>query len=133
LKTIKYPIVVKEIKLPDEDPIKVDHWTCETGAWIAITPCEKEYKNKTYLGIFLGEAPISCMVIYNKDKELEFLYHRNPAIYIPDLKKIIYGCGSWWKKIESPDDLKDITSEDINNVWYVKALKEIIKDNSPME
>ena len=47
----------------------------------------------------------------------------NPAIFVPELKKIIYGCESWWKTIRSVDEFSKISNEDINNTWYVKLLQ----------
>jgi hypothetical protein len=47
----------------------------------------------------------------------------NPAIWVPDLKRIVFGMESWWGVIDNPDDLKQITDADIQNVWYVKALQ----------
>jgi hypothetical protein len=52
---------------------------------------------------------------------------RNPAIYVFETKEIVYGCESWWSPLESLDDLSDISDEDIDNVWYVKLLKEMQK------
>jgi len=49
----------------------------------------------------------------------------NPAIFVPELKKIIYGCESWWREIESVDDFTSISEEDIENTWYVKLLKSL--------
>lgn len=45
-----------------------------------------------------------------------------------DLQRIIFGAESWWGIIESLEELKDITDDDINNIWYVKALKAMHKD-----
>lgn len=47
----------------------------------------------------------------------------NPAIWVPDQNRIVWGMGSWWGIIEKEEDLKKITNQDIENVWYVKALK----------
>ena len=51
----------------------------------------------------------------------------NPAIFVPELKKIIYGCESWWGTINNQDDLSDlnISDDDIQNTWYVKLLHEM--------
>ena len=49
----------------------------------------------------------------------------NPAIFVPDLNKIIFGCASWWHKIKNIDEIKDITMEDIENTWYVKLAKKL--------
>ena len=52
----------------------------------------------------------------------------NPAIFVPELKKIIYGYESWWGAITNKDDLSDlnISDEDIENTWYVQLLKSMI-------
>jgi hypothetical protein len=50
-------------------------------------------------------------------------------IFIPEVNEVVWGCGSWWGKIKSEDDLKTITDEDINNVWYVKALNQLEEKN----
>ncbi len=60
---------------------------------------------------------------HHDDQKLHVSPYSNPAIFVPELKKIIYGCESWWGEIESPEDFKEITSDDINNVWYVQLLK----------
>jgi hypothetical protein len=123
---IKYPIEVKNIILP-RDSAASKCIEGKSGSWVAVRPCGEKYGDKTYLGLLLGDLPISCMVSYNKEQELEFFYHRNPAMYVPELKEIIYGCGSWWSILEKSEDLQEITDLDIQNVWYVKALKELSK------
>ena len=42
---------------------------------------------------------------------------------MPELKRVVYGCESWWHEIESIDEFKKITNEDIENTWYVKLLR----------
>lgn len=48
---------------------------------------------------------------------------RNPAIFVPELNKIIWGMECWWSEIESIDKSKAITDKDIENQWYVQLLK----------
>ncbi len=43
------------------------------------------------------------------------------------LNEMVYGCGCWWGRIKSPDDVKGIDDAELDNVWYVKALKELDK------
>jgi hypothetical protein len=96
----------------------------DCGKLVRISPCGEEYKGKTYLGILLGDLPIGAHISFNREsKILKVSPHTNPGIFVPELKKIIYGCESWWGEIENPEDLKDITSEDIENTWYVQLLK----------
>lgn len=96
----------------------------KTGSLVEARPCGEEYQEKTYIGIFLGNLGIDNICRLNKEtKELEIIPHTNPAIFVPELKKIVFGCESWWRKIDSMDEAKDITDEDIENQWYVKLLK----------
>lgn len=57
----------------------------------------------------------------------------NPAIFVPELNKIVYGCESWWRKIKSIDDFKGISKEDIENTWYIKLLKVMTQENKDLE
>lgn len=102
---------------------------CKTGSLVEVRPCGEEYQEKTYIGIFLGNLAIDNICRLNKEtKELEIIPHTNPAIFVPELKKIVFGCESWWRKIDSMDEIKDITDEDIESQWYVKLLKSIEED-----
>ena len=94
------------------------------GALVKVRPCGEEYHNKTYLGFYIGEMPTQIYQSYNPETNiLTITKDRNPAIFIPKLKKIVFGYESWWGEIKSEEDLKDITDDDIANVWYVKLLK----------
>jgi len=126
IKRIKFPIEVNKIIFPKKFIDK--YYGGDTGDWVAVRPCNEEYKGKTFLGILLGQLPVTCGCSYDKEKALEFYLHMNPAIYVPEIKEIIFGCGSWWHKLNNPEDLKQITKKDINDVWYVKALKELAKE-----
>ena len=120
---IEYPLTIQGIENKPIEKSGIGH-TC--GALCKIRPCQEEYQGRTYLGIYLGDLPITIVSSYNEENGvLTNRTMKNPAIFVPELKKIIYGMESWWREIESEDDLKEITQEDIENVWYVKALKEI--------
>lgn len=120
---IEYPIEISKIN-NNFNNNQSSYRNNDIGKFVKIRPCGKEYGNKTYLGIYLGDLPIGAHISYNPEaKELDVSPHSNPAIFVFDLNKIIYGCQSFWGIIENEEDLKDITDGDINNVWYVKALK----------
>lgn len=123
---IEYPIEVSKINCNND---KGGLHDSQIGKFVKIAPCGDEYKGKTYLGIFLGDLPIGNHISYKEDtKELSVSFSTNPAIFVFEVNKIIFGCESWWGIIESEEDLKEITSEDIDNVWYVKALKTLSKE-----
>lgn len=122
---IEYPIQVNSIKCDKMKQLMMEH----AGSLVKIRPCNKEYGGKTYLGLYLGNQPWSQTVSYNEESgELTVGMATNPAIYVFDLQRIIFGAESWWSIIENPEELKDITDDDINNQWYVKALKAMHKD-----
>jgi hypothetical protein len=88
---------------------------------VAVRPCDGE---KTYAGIHVGDLPLGIHVILNRNTGVLTAmpaYH-NPAIVVPELGKLVMGCGSWWKRIKTQEDLKQISDEDILNVWYVRAI-----------
>ncbi|RKO61643.1 hypothetical protein [Caldibacillus debilis] len=126
-KFIEFPLTIQGIQ---------NHFTkdgmgslYECGKLVKIKPCGEKYENKTYLGILLGDLPIGAFVsFHHDDQKLHITPHSNPAIFVPELKKIIYGYESWWGEIESLEDFKEITTEDIENVWYVKLLKAMIPE-----
>lgn len=96
------------------------------GTLVAVRPCDPECKGKTYLGMYLCEAPTGVIGKQVGNKiVLTMNDYTNPAIFVPELNRIVWGYGSWWGEIESEDKLREITDADIQNVWYVRALKQL--------
>lgn len=97
------------------------------GKFVSIRPCAEEYGEKTYLGLYLGDMATTVSLGYDKTNGqiIPNFYRHNPAIYVFDLKKIIFGMESWWGELESEEQLRKITNDDIDNVWYVKALRQL--------
>lgn len=123
-KYIQYPITVSKIDIKDREGYQEGFMP--VGSLVKIRPCGDE---KTYLGILLGEIDIGMFVSHNPEtKVLSVSRHFNPAIFVPDLKKVVFGCSSWWGRIKSESELKEITNDDIDNAWYVKALKDLCKE-----
>jgi hypothetical protein len=118
---IEYPLTIEGIDNKFEDSYQMKS---RCGTLVKIAPCADEYKGKTYLGILLGYFPIDNFITFGQEtKILSISPHYNPAIFIPETKTVVYGCGSWWGVVNSEEELKAITKEDIENVWYVKMLK----------
>jgi len=118
----------KELKCEESDPIKTDLiFGGKCGDAVKIRPCGEEYENKTYFGILIGDVALSIGHSIDKDGTVTAKREMyNPGILIPELGEVVYGCGSWWSKIESKEELdKLITDETIQNVWYVKLLKQM--------
>ena len=93
------------------------------GAFVSVRSVGDD--KKTYLGIFLGEIAMDAFVYPEDEKDgiIPAMYYNNPVMFVPDLNKVIFGYESWWGEIESEDQLRQITDDDIENVWCVRALK----------
>lgn len=116
-KYIKYPIDVNAIIYGDNE-IHGKPCLCR------VRPCGEKYKDKTFLGIYLGDLMLQPSVSHvPRTGILEVNIMHNPCIFIPELMEIVWGCGSWWSRIDSETDLKDITDETIDAQWYVKMLQ----------
>lgn len=117
----------KETVVDEEN--KVIRKTSESGVPVKIRPCGKEYGDKTYFGILIGDVALGISESVKKENPGILHIKRsfyNPAIFVPELNEVIYGCGSWWCEIESEEELnKLITDELINDIWYVKMLNSI--------
>ncbi len=98
-----------------------------SGFLVKVRPCDKELEGKTFLGIYLGEVALSIRATYNADARtigISPTMH-NPAMWVPALGRVIYGCGSWWGRIKTEADLRQISDADIDSVWYVQALRSL--------
>lgn len=127
-KYIEYPLTINGIKNRKMDFSGLGH---KCGELCEIRPCAEEYEGKSYIGIYIGDLPISIYTTHDpKTGILTNDTMNNPAIFVPELKKIIYGCESWWRKIESVEDFKGISEEDVDNTWYVGLLKAMMKTES---
>ncbi len=126
----EYPMEISGIKNINSKNIN----TKKTGSLVKIRPCADEYEDKTFLGVYIGDIPVEVVLgLYTKTNILTIINRTNPAIFVPDLNKVIFGYESWWGEIESEEQLKKITDNDIDNVWYVKALKQLSENKDELE
>ena len=116
---IQYPIQVNAIDLGGD-------WSSYLREKAQLVEVRPAGGKETYLGFLLGDFPMSASVSYNqKTGALKVYPFANPAIFVPALGKIVFGCESWWRRINSIEDAPGITDKDIENTWYVQALKEL--------
>lgn len=105
---IEYPIEVSSIELADG----VNLYKNSVGRIVRIKPCLEETEGKEYLGIFLGEMFSFNAVSYKRqEKHLVINPVLNPAIYIPELKRIVYGYESWWSFMEDEEETQHILGQ----------------------
>lgn len=126
------PSLFKEIQYPLEiTGISFSGKIAESGhrprGLVSIRPCGKEFGGKTFLGLYLGDYARSMGCSLNPSTGVLEVYpaSHNPAIWIPSLERIVFGCESWWGAIESEEQLRTITNETIDGIWYVQALKHL--------
>lgn len=96
------------------------------GALVKVRPCgDDNPEDKTYLGIFLGELPTGLSFAFNRETGTLLVEpgSGNPAMLVPELGRIVFGCESWWSEVKNADELPQITDEMIENIPYVKALR----------
>lgn len=112
----------KEVLFPENEGISQG---MRPPGMVSIRPCGDEYEGKTYIGFLIGDVATSCSWgVKDGNIQLSWAGH-NPGIYVPALKKVIYGYESWWGVIKDEEDFKKITDQDIENTWYVKAFRDM--------
>lgn len=107
-----------------------------TGRFVAIRAVPSvDPEEKTRLGIYLGNLNSGIHSEYNPETQVLTIDRTggNPAIFVPDLARIVMGYESWWGYINTPDDLKQISDADIDSAWYVQALKVMSQYSSEEE
>lgn len=124
-----FPLSVKDIDFKARMPFsKKDGPFGKTasGDFVQVRLASNEDEN-TYLGIFLGMLDYKPAANYNHEQQTlqVVLTGSSPAIYVPKLKRVVFGFESWWKKINKESDLEDITDEMIQSTWYVALAKEM--------
>lgn len=124
---MELPVTVRSIEWVgyDEPPIVPDRiFGGEAGAWVAVRVAGEE---TTHIGILLGEYHPPAVAYRAETGALVVRKHTfgNPAIWVPDLKRVVMGYECWWGEIKSEQDLRQITDADIENIWYVKVLKSL--------
>lgn len=120
-KYIEYPIEVTSIELAEG----FDLYKKSIGRIVRIKPCFEETEEKEYLGIFLGEL-FSCNAVSYKrqEKHLTVTPVLNPAIYVPELKQIVYGYESWWSFIENKDEISLISRDESLKQFFINIFEE---------
>lgn len=124
---IGYPLIIQGI---ENSPIAIKGRSASCGELCEVTLAEKETGEKSFLGIYLGDLPTQILTSFNP--EIGILKNSamtNPAIYVFELNRIVYGYESWWRTIKSVDDFKGITDKNIENTWYVRLLRDMQKES----
>lgn len=135
LETIKPPIRKLDLQFGATRLMKPLFGAEKVGKYVAVRRAGENQPTK--LGLYIGDIPMGIMATRSgEDAEILTLSEGgmgNPAIYVFDEQQLVYGMESWWTVIDTPEKLKQITDADINNVWYVQALKALSTADAPKE
>lgn len=113
---------IKKIAHPTNRPLKPEGLFVKCGDLVSIRPVDDE---RTYLGVFVGDLALGSTIKILDDALICEWSGYNPAFYVPALKQVITGASSWWGRIDTEEDLRQISDLDIQSQWYVQALQQI--------
>jgi len=131
--TLKYPITVHGFS-DSPRPLRVIESGRRGSCWVAVRPCAAEGEpTRTHLGIYIGDIATYVGADYHPKTGMVGLHvaGHNPAIWVPDLGRIVYGYESWWRQLKKPEDLTQIKDADIDNVFYVQAYRALLGAPEP--
>ena len=116
---MQFPMTLNGIDMTEWTPSKA----LKDAELVAVRPANEE---KTYLGFLLDGLGSAVTINYSKDTKILHVHtYSNPPILVPALRRVVFGYESWWRRIKSEADFKDITDDDIDCVFYVRALGEL--------
>lgn len=112
---IEYPIQVNEIDV--KDFYQSFYRKKDIGKLAKIRYC---VDNKDYIGVYLGMLPCTPIVQYNsKEEKLIVTTINNAALYVPELKKIVFGNESFWSIISDDEQNQYVSDEEIKRFFTI--------------
>ena len=119
---IEYPILVQ--KITTDYNFDKHNEQLNVGKYCITTIFEDGYENIPYLGLYLGEQPLSILSAYESESAtIRNKFITNPAIYIFSFKKIFFGVNTKWKFIENIEDLKLVEDEKLSCGFFENVKK----------
>lgn len=101
---IEYPITVSSIKTNHDE---YDFYEKRRGE---ICKLHLTNDDKVYTAVLLGELPYMTTESYNPETgKLTVTVIKNPALYVFDLKKVVYGAECWWQGLGETIKMPDIS------------------------
>lgn len=122
---LEYPVSVHGIHFEGD---LVEDWRQKANHLVSVRPCGDDFGGKTFLGIHLGDVARTVGCSYDRESGVLgfFVGAHNPALWVPSLKRVIFGCESHLQVIESEAQLREISDEMIDGIWYVQAMKSLV-------
>lgn len=123
---IEFPLTVTGI---DNERLMWRRGFHEPLSPVAVRPCDDECAGRTYLGVYLGEFPAEVCTSWSRSTGvLSNTAVGNPAIYVPELGRVVWGYESWWREVKDLSEIPDITDRDIESCWYMRAFASLDRE-----
>lgn len=107
---IRYPLTVRGIDIEEFDG-EAMRGRDAPGTVVLVSFMEGDEK-MLCMGILVGNLPLASVVSYDKeDGKLSVRPLTNPAIFVPSVGRIVWGCESWWHVTTIEDLEKAIDDE----------------------
>lgn len=121
---IEYPVPISAVDVE----ISMASRNLKPGTPVAVRLAGSD--DRTYFGIYLAEMPVSfadavAIGLHVATHLLRVSSSSNPAMFVPDLGRVVWGLESWWTKIESEAHLRAITDDEISKALYVQLIKSL--------
>ena len=113
-------VTIPTVTYPKQPLIKV----ADERQLVSVRPASDNPDGKSYIGFLIGSVATGTKLSVTDDEVIIENVGHSPAMYIPELGKLVYGYESWWSTIESEDQFREITDGDINDQWYVKLFRD---------
>lgn len=92
---VAMPIEVRGIAPRQAGAPGVQHRGADVGKTVSVRLAGDD--QKTYAGVYLGDLPLNLGFRYHRDtKILEPYTVSNPAMWVPELGRVVWGAESWW-------------------------------------
>jgi hypothetical protein len=117
---------VKTIEIPENLAVPRIVAPYHSGEFVAVRPIAKNgEEEKTYFGIMLGDMNIGLGHRAIGDEVTLIGCLGNPAIFVPKLAQLVYGAESFWKIIQSEEQLTALDDDDLKR--WAKQIDEQIR------
>lgn len=113
-------VTIPTVTYPKQPLIKVT----DERQLVSVRPTSDNPDGKSYIGFLIGSVATGTSLSVTDNEVIIENGGHSPAMYVPELGKLVYGYESWWSTIESEDQFREITDDDISSQWYVKLFRD---------
>ena len=106
LRECEFPFLCSNMEIEMCFPPRGD----DVGRLVAVSPCDPELKEGTFLGMYLGQMQRHNEIGVSGDDEkcIHVRIWQNHAILVPELHAVLFGDQCWWQFIDDPSQLEPL-------------------------